>query len=235
MRYLIAIIVIASVTASSALSQGRMGDPDPYQDQYRAIDERLKSQPISFDFQDSPLTDVILFLRQVLNVNILLDPEVAREKDPEEMKVTLSVKDLRADSALNLLMSFKGLTRSYRNGVLVITTKDRHKEAVYLVIYDVRDLMFTVRDFPGPKIGLTTASATGAGVMFDTSTSDEEKNELSSPDRLLEIVKGNAGGSSWDDNSECAASVLNGMLVVSQTRSGHYEVSRLVNMLRGFR
>lgn len=234
MRTLILSLLAFALFAPTADAQRlRLGDPDPYASDYAKIREKLKSQKITFDFQESPLQDVIEFLRSVLNINILLDPEVAREKDPDELKVTLAVKDLRADNALGLLLEFKNLTPAYRQGVLVITTEERHSEAVFLAVYDVRDLMFTVKDFPGPDIGLASGGGAGPGVTFEED--DTEENELANPETLIEVIQGNAAGSSWEDNDKCTCSIINGLMVVNQTRTGHQEVGRLLNMLRGFR
>lgn len=237
MRTAILAFVLVGLAATTAEAQlGRLNKPDPYQAEYRAIQEKLRQRRISLDFTDAPLADVLQFMRQVLSINILVDPNIYQDRSPEELKVTMSVKDLRADNALNLLLSFNNLVKTYRNGVMLITTKDRHTEDVFLVVYDVRDMMFTVRDFKGPNISLTSSGggSTGPGAVFDMGD-DESSNALSNPDTILEIVQNNAVASSWEENDKCTISIINGLLVVNQTRSGHYEVLRLLNMLRSFR
>lgn len=234
-RFLIvAALVVCAAGPAQAQKLGQLRKADPYESTYRAMRERMKTARISLDFTDAPLDDVVQFVRSVVNVNILIDPEVFQKHSREELKVTLTVKDLSAASALDLLLSFHKLKRQYRNGVMIITTADRVEETTYLIVYDVRDLMFVVRDFRGPKIGLGSDTQSGAGAVF-TETEEPENNELSSPERLLEIVKGNAAGSSWEDNPKCSGSIINGLLVINQTRAGHYEVGRLMNMLRSFR
>lgn len=231
----LAVILAVALVQGTEAQMSRLNDPDPYQSQYKEISEKLQTKRISLDFQDAPFNDVIQFIRQVININILVDPDIFKDKSPDELKVTLQVKDLRADNALDLLLTFASLTRRYANGVMIISTKERHQETVFMAVYDVRDMMFTIHDFPGPQIGLEASKAGGvSGIKFEE-VEDTEKNELSNPERLLEIVKGNAGGTTWEDNDKCSASIINGLLVVNQTRSGHREVGRLLLMLRSFR
>ncbi len=238
----VSLLVLTAVVFVSAFV-GRLGaqplrpdEPDLQAPEYQKIREALRTKRLSLDFTDAPLSDVVLFLRQVLNINIVVDPAIAKEKGPDQLKVSLTVKDVPAHNALDLILGLGGLTRRYANGVLMITTKERHQETVLLATYDVRDLMFTVRDFPGVEIDLTAPSAAGgAGGATFSSPDDNEANELSNPERLVEVVKGNAAGKSWEETAGCSAAIINGLLVVRQTRSGHYEVRRLLLMLRGFR
>ncbi len=194
---------------------------------------KLSLARISLDFADAPLEDVIAFIRSVVGVNILIDPEVFKTHDRSSLKVTLTVKDLRAESALNLLLSFHKLSKQYTSGVLLITTKDRVDDKVYTVIYSVRDMMFSLRDFKGPNIDITQAS--GPGTTITDPAEENPSNELANPDRLMEVIRDNAARGSWESGSKTSIKMIRGLLVVNQTRSGHYDVNRLLMLLRGFR
>lgn len=228
----LAILGLAIVLTPAWGQVRRLQDVDQHDPTYRTISERLRTVRVSLDFTDSPLEDVIQFLRSVINVNLLVDPEVFKKHNRDELKVTLQVKDLAAENALNLILSFHKLSRQYRDGVLLITLQERLDETVYLAVYDVRDLAFVIRDFPGPKIALNAPQGQqGVGTQFTEST-EKEKSELSDPQRLMELIKTNSAGKSWETNPKCSISMIGGLLVVNQTRSGQAEVSRLLWLLR---
>jgi len=235
MKQLALAVLLMGLAGAPAFAQfRRLPKGDAYSATYRTIQSKLATARISLDFADAPLVDVIAFIRSVVNVNILLDPQIFKA-GRKELKVTLTVRDLRAESALNLLLSFHKLSKVYRNGVLLITTKARMDEKVHTVVYDIRDMMFSVRDFPGVKIDITQQGKGPGTTLLYEESKDNPTNELANPERLIEILKDNAAKSSWDASPKITIAIINGLLVVNQTRSGHYEVNRLLRMLRSFR
>ncbi len=235
MRRTLLAFLLLGIASLPALAQLRTDKhQDGFDSHYRTMSSKLALARISLDFQDAPLTDVLSFIRNVVDINILIDPGVYKTHPKGSLKVTLKLKQVKAESALNLLLSFYKLSRQYTSGVLLITTQERVEDKVYSVIYSVRDMMFSLRDFPGPNIDLTQPSGgTGGGIKMSDSAKGAN-NELADKDQLIEVIKGNSARSSWE-NPKCSISFTKGLLIVSQTRSGHYEVNRLLRLLRSFR
>ena len=96
----------------------------------------------------------------------------------------------------------------------------------------MRDLMAKIGDFPGPKVELVTPNSAAMTGIVLTDLSDPKP--ILEPEFLTELVKGNTGGTSWDDPA-CSLSMANGLLIVSQTKGVHAEVENLLNKMRAFK
>lgn len=194
---------------------------------------KLNSLRLTVDFQSTRLEDAIGFLREAAGVDFHVDPDVFTKLDEERLKVTLRVKDLLLKSILKLMLSARDLTAVYRDGVIVVQHRDKAGSKAALAVYDVRDLLVKLQDFPGPRVELASSSGGAAitGAMFVL----EEPKASITEDFLTELVKGNTGDTSWDDNPDASISLANGLLVVTQTRKVHAEVKRLLDLLRQFK
>ncbi len=173
---------------------------------YSRIDEAFRSQmeleierkleePIApFDFQQTPLSEVIDFLRDATGVNIVVDwrgLELSGITSNEP--VTLRLEGVRFRSALNLLMQQLGLTYSIRDDVLLITTPLRDQGRLISRVYDVADLVVPIRTLPKivTPMGIFNwpdAQTGGAGAM-----------PFVMPNQPLAQV--GVGGSSYDGQS----------------------------------
>lgn len=86
----------------------------------QVIDKVRKTQ-ISLNFQDAPLTDVLMFYREFTRINIILDAEVAT---PEDILVTMHVDNLPFDQALDLSLKMHDLDWCVEDGVVIVSTKE---------------------------------------------------------------------------------------------------------------
>ncbi len=85
-----------------------------------ALIDKVKRTKISLNFQDAPLTDVLMFYREFTRINIILGPEVAR---PEEVMITMKVEELPFDQALDLSLKMHDLDWCVEEGVVIVSTK----------------------------------------------------------------------------------------------------------------
>ena len=185
---------------------------------------RLRSLKVSLDFKDAPLESVVDYLRTLSDVNILVDSKV-REKNPT---VTLRVQDVSLKSALNLILRPLGCDTMFRDGVLMIMTReDVADRTLVLELYDCRDLLHPVKDFPGVDFEL---APNGQGVV-PFQDAGEEPAEMP----IEELVRAHTGGRSWEENPRCTVSLRNGILVVRNTPEVHRQVRLLLNLLRRHR
>jgi len=226
----IAALAVPPASASPA-PDGRPATP-----RREEIESKLSNVKISLEFADAPLAEVLDFIRSFSGIDFFIDPKVREKVGDDQLKVSLKVKDVPLRSALRLILGTKNLTAVYREGVLVVVPKEEADKEVVLRIYDVRDLLMKIEDNAGPVIDLRPPGQKGGtggvpGVIFDIS----EKPPLVTEEFIVEMVKKNCGGASWETNPNATVTLNNGLLMVSQTPRVHAEVLRLIGMLRQYK
>jgi type II secretory pathway component GspD/PulD (secretin) len=75
----------------------------------------LKAKKVSFDFVDTPVRDAVAFMRQLLGVNVVLDPAVDGNRT-----LTLKVKDMAAGKALGWMAAVAGAEMKIQDGAVYI-------------------------------------------------------------------------------------------------------------------
>ncbi len=123
------------------------------------IEQRLRT-PVSLNFTNAPLSQVITTLGQLAEINIFLD-EIgladAGLTTDDPVNIDLS-QDVQLKSALNLLLAPRGLAYVIRDEVLRITSEDMTDEHVFAKMYNVADLVIPIPNFaPDGNIGLSGA------------------------------------------------------------------------------
>lgn len=194
----------------------------PAQDKTKSeIDAKVKSLRLSLDFKETPIDQVVDYIREIADINMFVDAKV-REKN---LQITLKVGDISLGSVLNLMLAPHGCGTLYREGVLQIMTKeDIQDKTVRMQIYDCRDILYPIQHFPGVDLQI---SADGLGVSVQD-TSLEPAGEMP----IEELVKAHTGGRSWEENPKCVCTLQNGLLVVKNTPEVHKQIVRLMDMLR---
>lgn len=110
------------------------------------VDRRLDVK-ISVDFRGEKLSRAVEVIREATGLNFVV-------AEGGETPVSLTVRDLRAKSALRLLLQPAGLGATLENGAVVIRAKSSLAAPVMLRIYDVRGMLAKLQDFPGARIEL---------------------------------------------------------------------------------
>ena len=221
----IATILIAGVVAlgGAAFAQDNPDDP------VRKVRERLGTMRITLDFNNAKLDEVIAYFQEFSGLNFHLDAD-ARAKEAEDgAKVTIKLKDVTLRTALKLILNPRDFGCVYRDGVILIATKARLGAQTVTRVYDVRDLIFRIQDFPGPILELKPHES---GMIFNP---PEEPKTIFDEENLPVLIKANTGDRSWDDSSAASISQINGLLVISQTKQVHEEVLRLLDLLRQYK
>jgi hypothetical protein len=223
---------ILAALAAPALAQEGGVDLDP---RHAEVVNKLNTMRITVDFKDNSLDEAIGFIRDFSGLNIVIDGEVSTKFTPDQLKVTMRVKDLLLKSCLKLMLSARELTATYKEGVILVVPKGKTDKAVALQIYDVRDLLVKLQDFPGPKVELVSPQAGGGGPLTGATFTLEEPKSTISEEFITEMVKQNCGDRSWDENPNASLTLTNGMLIVSQSRRVHAEIKSFINLLRQFK
>lgn len=161
-------------------------NPNPAKDHIpKAIDDALNTI-ISFEFLDIPLRDVVVFLREKTNVNMIIDAEA------RDAPVTLKLKDVPLRTALRYILP-KGYEYVIEGDIIHI-----YRQKMELRVYDVRDILINLDDKEPLKFDITAASTSqlsmaGGGV---TKVKDASERVLD----LIEMIVTTIEPSSWSPN-----------------------------------
>lgn len=197
-----------------------MALPLAAQDKARTeVEGKLSNLKVSLDFKDAPLEAVVDYIREISDLNIVIDQKVAEKK----ATVTIKVTEISLRSVFNLMLQAHGADILYKEGVLQILLKeDIIDRTLKMEIYDCRDILYPIQDFPGVDIKLADI-----GVLAED-TAVSEPTEMP----IEELVKAHTGAKTWDTNPKVSCMMQNGLLIVKQTPEVHRQIVRLLNMLR---
>jgi len=116
-------------------------------DAEQKIDKALK-EPTEISFVDTPLRDVIDYLKDYHHIEIQLDTAAMKDAgaDPDG-QVTKNIKGISLRSALKLLLEDSKLTYVIHNEVLLITTPEKATSDDYMTtkVYPVADLVLPIQ------------------------------------------------------------------------------------------
>jgi type II secretory pathway component GspD/PulD (secretin) len=184
-------------------------------------DSKLNNLRITLDFKDSPLEQVVDYLREVSGLNVFVDAKVAEK----QIRVSLKVAEISLRSIFALMLKPHGCEIMFREGVVMLMTKeDVADRTVKMELYDCRDILHPIVDFPGVDIVLAVDQA---GVIGNIEAGPEYA-EIP----IAELVRAHTGGKTWDENPKASVNLQNGLLVVRQTPEVHRQIVRLLNLLR---
>jgi hypothetical protein len=223
----------------------------------RAIREALR-EPTSLQFVETPLQDVIDYLREKHHIEIQLD-----KKELESMSigpdtlVTRSLRGISLRSALKLMLDEMGLKFVIHNEVLLITSPTKSESDEFLVtkMYPVADLVIPIQDHPyaGGLLpnGLEPTSPGGPGgsgqvgpfvvsviPVVGPAAAKPTTVRVADFDSLIELITTTVAPKSWDCNGgqgPIAVYPPDLSLVVSQTQEVHGEIAALLAKLRAQR
>ena len=182
---------------------------------------KLNSLRLSLDFKDAPLETVVDYLREISALNLFVDRKVA----DKQIRVNLKVTEIALKSVFALMLKPHDCGTMFKDGVLMVMTKeDIADRTVKMQIFDCRDILHPIQDFPGVDIQLAVDSA-GIGVVDGGGV---EASEVP----IAELVRAHTGGKSWDENPKFSVALQNGLLVVKQTPDVLRQITRLLDMLR---
>jgi general secretion pathway protein D len=145
------------------------------------IDKKLRT-PVSLQFTNAPLSEVMGYLAKLAEVNLHLDPKgLAEEGVTTDTPVTINLpSEIMLKSALNLILDPLHLSYVIKDEVLKVTSEQMRDGQVYPVTYNVADLVIPIPNFvPTSTMGLGGAysdamarvGAFGGGMPFASATS----------------------------------------------------------------
>ncbi len=201
----------------------------------QALKNRLNEEKTNFQFESATLADALDYIRQVNNINIVVDDKV--KDDIEGQQVTLSVSDLQLGSALELLLKFAGAEYTYvlRNGVVFITNQQGARGEPVLRVFNVGDLTIKLTNFVAPNLILKPTSAEMDENAPPFGKAEEGEALLGSgAEELMELIQNNIGGDSWDEDQYNIQVSGTDKIVVTHTPEVQAQIARFLDDLRKF-
>ena len=114
----------------------------------KKIEEALK-QPTQIEFVETPLKDVVDYLKDLHKIEIQLDTAALKEAGVDEStQVTKNIKGISLRSALKLMLDDLQLKYVIHNEVLLITSPAKAESDEYMTtkVYPVADLVLPIKD-----------------------------------------------------------------------------------------
>ena len=208
---------------------------------------RLK-ETIDLDFERTSLDNVLKYITEVKkDLNIVISPDISGGGiNLADMLVDLKVKGVAIDQVLSLILGDK-LGYKVEPNYLLITTKEKLQQNLPVVTYPVQDLTAIIPDFGNmaPRFSLATSNQStqgGAGgqPLFAAPTAATPANEPNLGfQELINIIRQNVNPASdpavaaWsEEGGPASVQFFSGMLIVSQTPTGHKKIVDLLEQLR---
>lgn len=135
------------------------GDRRPHRSERELEIEQKLRTPVMLNFRDSPLSTVLEHLANLAQVNLHLDPQgLAEEAVSSDTPVTIRLsQEISLRSALNLILQPLHLSYVIKDEVLKVTSEQMRDGEVFMVTYDVADLVIPIPNFVPGKMGMRSA------------------------------------------------------------------------------
>ncbi len=175
-----------------------------------AIEKALDSAT-QIEFVETPLQDVVDYLKDYHHIEIQIDAKALKDAGIEPTApITKNLKGISFRSALNLILREIGLTYVIQDEVLLITTPKEAETQLTTKVYPVADLV---------------------------ACKDSKGESWDDYDTLSDAITGTIQPTTWDQNggpgSISGASLGTAkVLIVSQTRPVHGQITDLLQQIR---
>jgi hypothetical protein len=132
------LLTVDAIQRRAARPRPLIPKPEPEPEWIVQIREQMQKR-ISFDFVDTPLADVVAFLSNLTNTNIVLDPAAV---DGDDVPVTLKVSDMKLEAAMEWILRLVNLSYAFHSEAIFIATVDRLQD-----LPSQRNMQITYRAF----------------------------------------------------------------------------------------
>lgn len=203
-----ALVLLASAAALGA---------DTREDAARRLETK-----VAVDFRGIPLSKAVETFRALTGLNFVVE-------EGGELPVRLTVRDLSAKSALRLLLQPLGFSASFQGGAVIL--RRRRAEEVSVRIYTVRSKLAKLRDFRSDRLGFGRPDGSLPKVDFVILTLNLEICCFAGESFIIDLVRENTGGCSWDQDPRVCLHLVEDRLFISQTAAVHREIAALLERI----
>ena len=207
-------------------------------------------KPLSIEFQDTALSDVIDYLRQLTGLTYHVNWRALEQVGiTRDASVTLKASGIAIYKVMDIVLNDVSGTRGrfervywiVDEGMIRISTGSALDTNLSTRVLDVSDLLMAVPDMPGRSMqlpqtgsGSTGTSDSGLGSRGISSSPERTGARGSSPtrddlaDQLIEAIKNSIGEEMWRPTGKGSITILRGKLIVSQTQLGFKLLERVL-------
>ena len=157
--------------------------PNPAEGSFPKVIEEALNTIISFEFLDTPLRDIVIFVREKTNINMIIDSEAG------SVPITLKLKDVPLRTALKYILP-KGYEYVVEGDIIHI-----YKQKMELRVYDVRDILINLDDKEPLKFDITAAATSQMSLSKGAAVKTKDTSERVLD--LIELIATTVEPSSW--------------------------------------
>ncbi|MGR3218732.1 MAG: type II secretion system protein GspD [Candidatus Anammoxibacter sp.] len=182
---------------------------------------------ISFEFYEVPLLDVLAFIREKTNVNIVTG------KDLSETLITLKLNNVTIETALTYILP-DGVSYSVEDNSIIYISNDK----LELRIYDIRDLLINLDDRVASRDDdnsrFSSSSISGSSSFSDSESKGERRNANQRVAELIRIITETIKPQSWTEEFGRITSREDrpGDLIIVNTDKVHKQVEDILTSMR---
>lgn len=199
-----------------------------------ATRNRLRSERITFSYDDAEFATVIGFIRSAKQLNIVVNPEVAPEL--EAIPISLSLQDVSVEQALDTLTKVAGDLIYVVQGSLVEITRPEFARADPIVqVHAVGDLTVALTNFIAPNLQLLPAGAEEDEDNPRYGGASEGVTPFGGVEELVTLITTNVANEDyWSEDGVSIDPAGSDKLVVVAEPEVQRQVVQFLNDLRGF-
>ncbi len=161
--------------------------PNPLDVSFPKVIEDALNTIISIEFLDTQLKDVVVFIREKTNINMIIDA------DAGSAPVTLKLKDVSLRTALRYILP-KGYEYVVEGDIIHI-----YKQRMELRVYDVRDILINLDDKEPLKFDITAAATSQLSLSKGEAVKAKDPSERVLD--LIELIATTVEPSSWSSRA----------------------------------
>lgn len=195
----------------------------------RLEEVRFAPQFVGEDGEGAPLEDVAAFLQTLTGINFVISTAVREDLGEEETMVNLQLPEYSVKKILDIIgETNESLDWRITDGVVKFVTSEEMVGGQELVMYEVRDLIRPIKDFPGAEINIEPSG----GISYPDEDIEEREAGVVTGDLLDDLIRNNIDPESWENPANSLAINENGVMVVNQTPDVHEKIRQLLTDLR---
>ncbi len=200
-----------------------------------AIKNTLNTMKVpALEFVDSTLEEIVNYIRDYANLNIVIDGSITDEVDIEKT-ITFKVTGVVLKIALRLLLSQFDLDYMItEQKVVFITTPQNAGGKAVVELHDIRDILVKIQDFPGPNVELSSPGGGGGALTGATFTLEEPTEAAVGQEQIEELIKENIAPNTWDEGDYTLEVTPNQQLLVNHTPKVHKAIRTFLTKLRSY-
>jgi type II secretory pathway component GspD/PulD (secretin) len=215
---------------------GVISEPVPDSPEAAATKNKLRTDRISFSFTGANFGEVIRFINDAKQLNVVVDPAVAPEL--ESIPISLNLQDVTIETALKTLTkSTANLTYVVQGTVVFITKSDSAaaRPKPIIQVHAIGDLTVPLTNFIAPDLNLLPSKAEESEDQPKFGKASEGVAPFGGADKVQELVQKNVATEDyWSSEGVSIAPHGEDKLLVIAAPEVQRTVADFLNDLRAF-